>query len=53
MFEKKLNKQFKKFSINKKTKSKIIKVILVMTIAVLLSSCNKESSFFVNKNSVS
>ena len=51
MFEKKLNKQFKKFSINKKTKSKIIKVILVMTIAVLLSSCNKENSFFVNKNS--
>ncbi len=51
MFEKNLNKKFKKFNINRNIKSKILKVIMIMTVVALLSSCDKKNSWFAGRNS--
>lgn len=49
--QKNLNLKFKKFNSNKKIKKKIARIAILMVIAVMLSSCDKKSLFFGNKNS--
>lgn len=49
--QKNLNFKLKKFNSNKKIKTKIVKVVILMMVAVMLSSCDKKSLLFGDKSS--